>query len=347
MINLKPTHEKYHKFNGILKNDTNMLVLLGVFTTVTLFLGITLKGKFFSINNFQSMAFQISEFGFLAIAMSLAMLTGGIDLSIVSNAGLSGIIAAFVLSGKFFNIESVSSGVTILIAVLAALACSTLCGLFNGILISKLSIPPILATLGTMILYTGIGMALTNGESVRVGIREFSKLSSKTLFDIPYIFILLVITFIIVSFILSKTKFGSEIYMVGQNSVALRFSGVDAEKVLIKTYAMIGFLVGISSLIIISRVNSARMGFGDTYQLQTILVAVLGGIDPDGGKGKLFGVALGITVLQFLQSAFTIFQFTPYSKKLIWGILLLAVMITNFFIDNGKLLKLSRKIKAN
>jgi len=340
VINLKSV-------NDIFRKDTNIFVLLGVFAIVTLFLGAALGGKFFSINNFQSMAFQISEFGFLAIAMSLAMLTGGIDLSIVANAGLSGIIAAFVLSGKFFNIETVGSGVTILIAVFAALLCSTLCGLFNGLLISKLSIPPILATLGTMIFYTGMGMALTNGESVRVGVKSFSKFSSRTIFNIPYIFILLLLTFILVSFILSKTKFGTQIYMVGQNSVALRFSGIDSEKVLIKTYSMIGFLVGISSLIIISRVNSARMGFGDTYQLQTILVAVLGGIDPDGGKGKLFGVALGMTVLQFLQSAFTIFQFTPYAKKLIWGALLLFVMILNFLIDNGKLFKISKKVKNN
>lgn len=338
---------KDNRIKDVLKKDTNMTVLVAVFIAVVLVLSSTLGGKFFSINNFQSMAFQISEFGFLAIAMALAMLTGGIDLSIVANAGLSGIIAAFVLSGKFFSIESAGSGVTILIAIFAALAVSTLCGLLNGILISKLSIPPILATLGTMIFYTGIGMALTNGESVRIGVKSFSRFSSKTLFKIPYIFILLVIAFIVVSFILSKTKFGRQIYLVGENPVALKFSGVDSEKVIIKTYAMIGFLVGISSLIIIARVNSARMGFGDTYQLQAILVAVLGGINPDGGRGKLFGVALGMTVLQFLQSAFTIFRFTPYAKNLIWGALLLLVMMINYCIDNEIFLKQLKKVKAD
>lgn len=330
-----------------LKSDTNISVLLVVFIVVTLVLGFMLQGKFFSINNFQSMAFQISEFGFLAIAMSLAMLTGGIDLSIVANAGLSGIVAAFVMSGKFFDIETMNNVVVIIIAVFSALACSTLCGLFNGVLIAKLSIPPILATLGTMIFYTGLGMALTNGESVRVGVKGFSRLSSMTLGDVPYIFILLVVTFIIISFILSKTKFGREVYMVGQNPITLKFSGGDPEKILIKTYTLVGFLVGISALIIISRVNSARMGFGDTYQLQAILVAVLGGIDPDGGKGKILGVALGITVIQFLQSAFTIFQFTPYAKKLIWGALLLMVMILNYFINNKKVIKSLKKVKAN
>lgn len=269
--------KKWTKIKDSFNKDTNITILLLVFILTTLVIGVILKDKFFSINNFQSMAFQISEFGFLAIAMSLAMLTGGIDLSIVANAGLSGIIAAFVMSGKFFDLESINNLVIIIIAVFSALTCSTLCGLLNGFLIAKLSIPPILTTLGTMILYTGMGMALTNGESVRVGISSFAKLGSKTLFDIPYIFIMLVITFFVIFFILSKTKFGREIYMVGQNPVALKFSGRDPEKTLIKAYTLIGFLVGISSLIIVSRVNSARMGFGDTYQLQAILVAVFRG----------------------------------------------------------------------
>lgn len=335
------------KLKGSLNKDTNISILLFVFVIVTLSLSLILKDKFFSINNFQSMAFQISEFGFLAIAMSLAMLTGGIDLSIVANAGLSGIVAAFIMSGEILDIESVNNIALIIIAIISALACSTLCGFFNGFLIAKMSIPPILATLGTMIFYTGIGMALTNGESVRVGVKNFYKIGSKTLFEIPYIFILLVITFFVISFILSKTKFGRQIYMVGQNPVALRFSGIDPERVLIKTYTLIGFLVGISSVIIVARVNSARMGFGDTYQLQAILVAVLGGINPDGGKGKVLGVALGITVIQFLQSAFTILQFTPYAKKLIWGVLLLIVMVINYFINNKKLIRPLRKANTN
>lgn len=343
---LELNHKRLDKVRNVLKSDTNISVLLFVFILVTLGLGLILKDKFFSINNFQSMAFQISEFGFLAIGMALAMLTGGIDLSIVANAGLAGIVAASIMSGKFFDVESVNSIVIIIIAIFSALACSTLCGLFNGLLISKLSVPAILATLGTMIFYTGIGMALTNGESVRIAVKGFSRLSSMTLLEIPYIFILLIITLLLISFILSKTKFGREIYMVGQNSIALKFSGEDPDKVLIKTYAMVGLLAGVSGLIIISRVNSARMGFGDTYQLQAILVAVLGGFDPEGGKGKIFGIALGITVIQFLQSAFTIFRFTPYAKKLIWGVLLLGVMFVNYIINNKPLIK-SKNIKKN
>lgn len=325
------------KITNKLKQDTNIAILLFVFIVTTVILGGVLGDRFFSIGNMQSMAFQVSEFGFLAIAMALAMITGGIDLSIVANAGLSGIIAAFVMSGKFFPIEGMAEGTVIGIAIVAAVTCSTICGLFNGFLIGKISIPPILATLGTMIFYTGIGMALTNGESARVEVKNFARLGAKTFMEIPYIFILLAITFVVVSFIMSKTKFGREVYMVGQNPVALRFSGVDPEKVIIKTYGMIGFLVGISALIIVSRVNSARMGFGDTYQLQAILVAVLGGIDPDGGEGKIPGVALSIIVIQFLQSAFTILQFTPYAKKLIWGLLLLFVMSVKHLINNKKI----------
>ena len=325
-----------------LRQDVNIGILLFVFIITNIGLAIVLGDRFFSVANMQSMAFQVSEFGFLALGMSLAMITGGIDLSIIANAGLAGIVAALIMSGNLFPIENMGEGLVILLAIIGAVTCSTICGLFNGFLIGKLSIPPILATLGTMIFYTGIGMAITNGKSVKVEIRSFSKIASKTFLEIPYIFWLLIIAFLLVGFIMKKTSFGREVYMVGENSTAVRFSGIDPEKVIIKTYGLIGFLVGISALIIVSRVNSAKMGFGDTYQLQAILVAVLGGIDPDGGKGKVFGVALSIIVIQFLQSSFTMLQFTPYAKKLIWGVLLLLVMVIKHLIDKKKIFKLKK-----
>ena len=327
-----------------LKKDTNVSVLALMLIAVTLKLGLVLVDRFFSDNNFSSIASQIPEFGFLAIAMCLAMLTGGIDLSIVANANLSGIIAAMIMSGKLFSIESMNPILVITIGIVTAIVVSTLCGCLNGFFIAKLSVPPILATLGTMIFFSGVGMALSNGESVGILVEGFSNIGMAEVFGIPVIFIMLIIALILISFILSKTEFGKKIYLLGENSTALKFSGTDTEKTTIKTYAMIGAFVGISSIIMISRVNSARVGFGSTYQLQAILVSVLAGFDPDGGKGKITGVVLGMTLLQFLQSAFTILNFTPYSKNLIWGAMLILVMIISYFINKEKTVKVTKKL---
>lgn len=312
--------------------DKNLNILMAI-AIITVFSLLALGNRFYSMANFQSMMFQVSEFGFLAIAMSLAMLTGGIDLSIVANAGLAGVIGVMTLSGKIFPIAHMQDHYVIAIAIFFTLLVATIGGAINGLLIAKLTMPPIIATLGTMILYNGIGMAITNGVSVQVQVHSYAKIGNSTLFSIPVIFLALAITFILVAILLRKTKFGFNLYLTGEHRTVALFSGLKVERTLIATYTLSGFLVGIAAVIITSRVNSARMGFGDTYQLQAILVSVLGGIDPSGGGGNIAGVAIGVIVLQFLQSAFTILQFTPYSRKLIWGSLLLVVMMINYYLD--------------
>lgn len=311
--------------------DSNLLILVIVTIVLLTVLSILLKGSFLSLRNFQSMAYQFPEFGLLALAMGIAMISGGIDLSVIANANLSGIIAGIILTQ---NISKETSGnqlmLIIIVAILSALVLSTLLGMFNGLLIAYLAIPAILATLGSMILFSGIAMAITEGVGV-VGFPMpflyigFGQLS---IFPLPLVIFLVIAMF--VAIVMNRSALGQKIYLLGANPIAARFSGIENNIVTIKTYMLTGFLAGLSSIIMISRVNSAKVGYGDTYLLQAILVVVLGGIDPAGGEGKISGVILGIIILQSLQSAFTLFGFDPYSKRLIWGLMLLMVMIINF-----------------
>jgi simple sugar transport system permease protein len=125
-------------------------------------------------------------------------------------------------------------------------------------------------------------------------------------------------------------------YFLGENKTVSLFAGIKNERITMVTYTIAGCLCGISSLIMMSRVNSARVGYGDTYLLQAILVCALGGVNPSGGKGKVIGVVLAIIVLQMLQSGFTLLNFPPYVKSLIWGSVLIIVMILNFVIDKRR-----------
>jgi simple sugar transport system permease protein len=289
--------------------------------------------QFFSLNNFQSMGYQIPEFGFLALAMAVTMITGGIDLSVVANANLSGILAAFILTRRFDFLANFSEPTIVVMACVLALFVASMAGLFNGLLISKLSVPPILATLGTMTLFNGISMAITSGEGV-VGFPEmFLSIGSSAVANIPLIFILFILASIVVGFMLERTTTGFGVYLYGENRIAALFAGLRTENLIIRVYFLSGLLAGFASIIMISRFNSAKVGYGDTYLLQAILVSVLGGIAPEGGRGRIVGVVLGIFILQALQSAFTFFAFTPYAKKLIWGSMLLLVMVINFVIE--------------
>lgn len=316
----------------ILPRDKELMTLVLISLAVTFVLSQMLGRRLFSIGAVQGMSIQISEFGFLALAMALAMLTAGIDLSIVAAAGLAGVMSSMVMGGQLIPVTPGNQGMLLVLGIVTALLTGLLTGLLNGLIIAKLSMPPILATLGTMILYTGIGMAITSGNSVPIRVAGFSDIAKAAIGPLPAVFILLLLAFGAVAFVLSRTKFGRRVYLFGENEVALRFSGVKSERVTIMTYALIGLLVGFAAIIMISRANSMRVGFGETYLLQAILVVVLAGFSPFGGKGRVASLAIGLFLLQILSSAMTAFAFSPYAKNLAWGAILLVVMAANHHV---------------
>ena len=308
------------------KNLTLFIIMMVIFVM----LSIAMPSKFLTGINLQSMASQFPEFGLLALAMMMAMITGGIDLSVVSISNFTGVIAALILSGSVES--SMPAGLAILFAVLAVVAISILCGLVNGLLIAGIGVPPILATLGTQGLFLGLAIVITEGHSVSGFPEVFMGLGSGTVVGIPVPFIIFVIVAFLVSVLLNRTRQGFNMYMVGSNPTVSKFSGVNNTKVLINTYVLTAVLAGLASLIMISRANSMRPGYGTAYLLQAILVAVLGGTDPDGGFGTVKGLVMGIIILQITQSGLNIMSFSPFFKKFIWGFALLAIMVINFLL---------------
>ena len=311
-----------------------MIILFGIFGVVLIGIAILLGGSFFSSRNIVSMGFQIPEFGFLALAMALAMLTGGIDLSIIGNMNLSGILAALILTNQGI-ISVVGPAMTVTMAIGVALVFGMLCGALNGILIGYVRIPAMLATIGTMMFFTGIGMAITGGRGV-VGFPDIFMLFGNARFiGVPVPLLIMFVVFALVAFALELTVWGQSVYLVGNNYIAALFSGVRTTKTIVLTYMIGGLLCGFGALILISRVNSARIGYGDTYLLQAILVSVMGGINPEGGSGKVLGVLVSILILQSLSSSFTLFAITPYARGLIYGLMLLTIMIVNYVYGEG------------
>ena len=324
------------------KTISLFIIMVGVFVIMAIFL----PDKFLTVINFQSMASQIPEFGLLALAMMVAMMTGGIDLSVVSITNLTGVVGAIVLT-KFINpqMEGGQIVLIIILAILAIIAASLVCGLMNGFLIANVGVPPILATLGTMGLYLGIAIVITGGHGVTGFPDKFLFIGSGTIGIVPVPLIIFIVCALVVALVLNKTTLGLSIQMLGSNPVAARFAGINNNNVLIKTHMITGLLAGISSIIMISRVNSMRPGYGYAYLLTAILVVVLGGVDPYGGFGTVSGVVMGIIILQVLQSGFNILSFSPFFKKFIWGFMLLLVMVINFFV--AKYQQRSGKLKTH
>ena len=305
---------------------TKIVLLLGAFFVISLLIFLLYGTRFYNWRNISSIMFQMSEFAFLSMAMAIAMLTGGIDLSVVSNMNLAGIFAAFILTNEALLAGSGTVSV-MLLAIAVALASGLIGGLFNGLIIAKVGVHSILTTIGTMMLFAGIGMILTGGRGV-VGFPEaFAFVGNGTLLGIPFPFILMVIFFLIVGFLLNRSQWGRNLYLYGSNPVASRFSGIHNARTIVVTYALGGFLTGVSALIMISRTNSARVGYGESYLLQAIVVSVMGTMDPKGGSGRFAGVFISVVLLQMLSSAFTRLGITPFARGLVYGTILLLIII--------------------
>ena len=305
--------------------------LLLVILLITGVFAFTMPGKFLSSENLASMASQLPEFGFLALAMMLAMITGGIDLSVVAVANLSGVAAAMLLTSERLT-AAMPLGALIALAVLGALLVAGLCGVINGLLITRLNVPAILATLGSQWLFLGLAVVVTKGHSVSGLPDAFAYVGNGNYHGVPVSFLALLAVAGLIALLLTRTRLGVRMYRVGGSPNVARFSGINNRRVLMATYVMAALLAGLSSLIMISRANSMRPGYGDAYLLQAILVVVLGGTDPAGGSGSVLGLLMAIVILQVSQSGLNILSFSPFFKKFTWGLALLVVMVLNHLI---------------
>lgn len=311
------------------EKKANNLMLFIIFLALLALMSVFLPDRFLTLINFRSMMRQFPEYGLMALGIMLAMITGGIDLSIVGITSLTGVVAAQVLIQHAES--SLPPEFFVLFAVLAALGVAILCGILNGILITIANVPALIATLGTNGLFLGISIILTQGHGIRGFPTEILFIGNGQFLGLPMPFIIFLVVALLIGLLLTRTRLGFNMTMLGSSPEVSQFSAINNTMVLIKTHVIIAMLAGLASIIIISRVNSMRPGYGEAYLLLAILIAILGGTNPNGGFGTVLGVSLGIGSLQILTSGLNIMAFTPFFRKFIYGFLLLMVMVINYY----------------
>lgn len=286
--------------------------------------------RFLSSQNLTSMAFQFPEFAILALAMTIAMMTGGIDLSVVGVANLSAVTAAIILT-QFSNAEMTASqsAIWLAIAIAAALCIGAIAGLINGSLVAFFGLPPILATLGSGLVFTGFAIAMTGGSAIMGFPDTVALIGNATLLGVPVPLILFALLAIVLHLILTRTAFGLRVTMYGANPLAALYAAIDINRMLLKVYVIAGMFSSVAGLIIMSRANSAKADYGSSYLLLAVLIAVLGGVNPYGGYGRVIGVVLAVLSMQFLSSGLNMLQVSNFARELIWGTLLIVVMVIN------------------
>jgi ribose transport system permease protein len=301
------------------------LVILAIVFSLT-------SNAFATVGNGMTVALQVTSIAYLGVGATCVIITGGIDLSVGSVLALSGVIAAM----------SVKAGVPVPIGMLLGVVVGALCGAVNGLCVTRMRLPPFIATLGMMLVARGIALQITGARPVSGLGEAFGVLGNGSLFriekigadcfpdvtfpGIPYPVVLMVIIAIAVSIMLSRTTLGRHIYAVGSNAEAARLSGVNVTRVTMFTYVLSGALAGVTGCVLMSRLLTAQPNEGVMYELDAIASAVIGGTSLMGGVGTISGTAIGAFVIGILRNGLNMNGVSSFIQQIIIGLVILGTV---------------------
>lgn len=324
MISKEKRKDLIQKFAAL----TGLLTLILVFSLTS--------EAFFSMGNAMTVALQTTSLALLGIGMTCVIITGGIDLSVGSVLALAGTVAGLL----------VKSGLPLGPAMFCALLVGTLCGLVNGLFITKLKLPPFIATLGMMMVARGVALQLTGAAPVSGLGESFGVLGNGAFFrmiekapnglpkvifpGIPYPVVLMIIFAVVVAFILNKIRIGRYMYTVGSSEDATRLAGISVTRVKLVAYSISGFFAGLTGIIIMSRLVTAQPNEGIMYELDAIASAVIGGTSLMGGMGTISGTCIGAFVIGILRNGLNMNGVSSFIQQIIIGV----VIITTVWIDH-------------
>jgi len=326
------------KIKKAAQNNQHVIRLLVIMICWLIFMAITRFEKFYTFGNFQTIASQFPEFGLMSLGVMLCMITGGIDLSCVGVANLTSILMAMLMTQLAGGADASLSAAWYPVIFVLAMVVGAACGLFNGFLVAKIRIPPILATLGVNELLSGVCIVLTDGAAYSSFPKDMTNALSANIGGVvPVRLLVFVVAAVAVWFMLERTTYGTKLHLLGTSEKVALYSGMKTNRMLLRTYMSSGILSSLGGLMMLATYASARADYGSQYTLQAILIVVLGGVSPNGGKGKISGVILAIFVLKLLESGINRFQnISSYYISLIWGGVLILAMMLDYFTSNKK-----------
>ncbi|GAB1668769.1 ABC transporter permease [Mannheimia haemolytica] len=301
------------------------LVLLIIFFSVT-------NEYFFTSNNIMTVGLQTSTIALIGIGATCVILTGGIDLSTGSVVALSGVAAAMI----------VNAGVPVPLGMILGILVGGICGLINGILVTRMKLPPFIATLGMMMVARGLALYVTNAAPVSGMPESFANLGNGALFKIveeganglpkvvfagiPYPVIIMIFITVLFTFALSKLKVGRYLYAIGSNEEAARLSGIKTNIVKIYAYVASGLLSGLTGVILASRLVTAQPNGGVSYELDAIASAVVGGTSLMGGVGTIPGTLIGSFIIGVLRNGLNMNGVSSFVQMIVIGLVIIVAV---------------------
>jgi simple sugar transport system permease protein len=302
---------------------SGVLGLLGFLILVLVAFSIAAP-QFLTAANFDSIAFQLPELGLLTLAMLMPIVSGGFNLAIIYTANICGLTLAWALI-QFGGVDAPAGA--FIVGSIAAIAVGALSGCVVGLVIAYVGAHPILVSLAMMIFLRGLGEFLTRGGDISGFPTFLNGIGHGTILGLPVPMILFLIAAVIWHVLLTRTRHGFSVYMIGSNILAAGYSGIHTKRTLTLIYTLSGAMCAIAGILMLTRFNSVRVGHGEALLLVTVLACFLGGVDPFGGFGRVVPVVVALVILQVLSSGLNLMGANQHLSTAVWGLFLTAVMI--------------------
>ncbi|AQT78250.1 ABC transporter permease [Mycolicibacterium litorale] len=275
------------------------------------------SARFSTPENLVTILVAAAPFALIALGQTLVILTGGIDLSVGSVIAVSAMAAAATAKANPGQVW-----MTVLVAMAVGLAV----GSINGVLVSRLSVPPFIATLGTLTAGSGMAYVIGGGAPINGLPAEFGSIANTKILGLQIPVLLMIAGIIVLAIVMKRTTYGMRVYAVGGNRNAAEIAGINTKNVLFSVYALSGLLAGISGVMLASRVISGPPNLGQGYELDAIAAVVIGGASLMGGRGTVWGTALGLFMIMTLNNGLDILVVPAYWQDVIKGVLIVAAV---------------------
>ncbi len=284
-----------------------------------------LTPRFILPQNLLNVGMQISINAIISVGMTCVILTGGIDLSVGSTAALSGLLAAIFIKKTMFDSTFIMTSTALLIS----LGIGLVCGLFNGVAVSKFQVTPFITTLATLSIIRGVCFLLTNSKPIFGLPDTIAWIGQGYARAVPIAVIVMLIIILFMSILLRKTRTGRYVYAVGSNEEVARLSGIDTTRIKVFVYTISGILSALGGFILMSRLQTGQPNAAVGYELQAIAATVVGGTKLSGGKGSVTGTLIGALIIGVLNNGMSLLQISSYWQSVFTGVVILGAVAFN------------------
>ncbi len=281
--------------------------------------------RFFQVGIFLNIMQHATFVGILAIGLAFCIIAGHMDLSVESVMAFSAMLGAWLAAS---SASAAGFELPTIVILAACLAFGALAGAFNAYLVVRLNINAFIVTLATYISIRGLGLILTGGRSIYGLPDGFKAVAATSILGVPLLVVILILTYAVFSLLLTRTRFGRYVYLVGGNPVAPFRAGIDVQKMLFAVFVLSGVLAAFAGFLLASRTNGATPNLGLGMLFEVFAAVVIGGVSLKGGTGRLSGVFAGVLLLSTIDTAINIMGLdASYMQVIRGGLMLLAVLL--------------------